>query len=536
MAFHAEASGDEEAVLHYARAAARRARELGSHHEAAAQFERALRFAGSAGVAERARLYEGVADEAALLDRLPAAEDAAEWALSLWRETGDRLREGAALARLSRIRWRLCHGQDAVAAARAAVATLEPLGPTVELAEAHATLANQRMLHADYDTAIFLARRAQEQAQRFGATDVLSDALNTEAASAAYQGLEWTTRMRRALDIALTGRHQNQAARAYTNLCGIHIDQSRFAEAERYLADGIAYCDEHDVTTYAICLRSEQADIFERTGRWDEAVAVTQALLKEVDLSPVNRMCGLIRLGAIRARRGLPGVWECLDEAGVTADEQREPPFLVLARLARAEAHWLAGRLAEARREAESADEACTNCSAWHGGVAAWLRRTGSERPTRTDIAEPYRHLLNGDPMRAAAAWTSLGCPYEAGLALLDSGQEPLLRQAFTIFTDLGAKATVKLTRRALRRLGARSIPTGPRGTTQVHPLGLTRREHEVLELIAEGHTNVQIAARLFISAKTVDHHVSAILAKLGVSRRAVAGRIARLGLQAAAE
>ena len=528
MAFHAEASGDEEAVLRYAPAAARRAARLGSHHEAAAQFERALRFADRAGPVERAELSEGLADEAALLGRLPVAENAAERALSLWRESGDRLREGAALARLSRIRWSLCGGPDAVAAARASVSVLEPLGSTVELARAYATLANQRMLCADYDTATALARRAQDLAEQFGATDVLSDALNTEAACRSCQGLPWVAPMRRALDIALAGRHQKQAARAHVNLSVIAIEQWRFAEAERYIAEGIEYCEDHDLATYAIRLRGEQANLFERTGRWDEAIAATHTLFQDVDQSPVNRLSGLVRLGVIRARRGEPGVWECLDEAASIADGQEEPPYQVVTRLARAEAHWLMGGQLEARREAELADRTAGTCVAWHrGAVAVWLRRTGSDRPAGGDVAEP--HLFGGDTTRAAEAWTSLGCHYEAGLALLDSGQEGFLRQAFTTFADLGASAAVTLTRRALRRLGARAIPTGPRGTTRAHPFGLTRREHEVLGLIAEGHTNAQIGERLFISAKTVDHHVSAILAKLGVSDRAAATRVARL-------
>jgi len=532
MAFHAEASGDGEAVLRHAPAAARRAARLGSHHEAAAQFERALRFADRAGLVERAVLYEGFADEAALLGRLAVAEDAAERALSSWRGAGDRLREGAALARLSRIRWCLCRGREAVVAAQASLAVLEPLGSTAELAGAYATLANQRMLYADYDTATSLARRAQELAEQFGVTDVLSDALNTEAASGSCQGLERTVLMGRALDVALAGRHQRQAARAHVNLAVIAVEQWRFAEAERHLAEGIEYCEDHGLATYAIRLRGELATLFERTGRWDEAVTVTHELLQDVDQSPVNRLCGLVRLGVIRARRGEAGVWECLDEAAAIADDQDEPPFQVFTRLARAEAHWLAGDHLEARREAESADQTAGTCVAWHrGAVAVWLRRTGSARPAGGDVPEPHRELLNGETTRAADAWTRLGCPYEAGLALLDSEQDTFLRQAFAIFTDLGASAAVALTRRALRRLGARAIPTGPRGTTRAHPFGLTRREHEVLGLIAEGHTNAQVGEQLCISAKTVDHHVSAILAKLGVPDRASAGRVARRDL-----
>ncbi|WP_281173595.1 helix-turn-helix transcriptional regulator [Actinokineospora inagensis] len=532
MAFHAEECGDGEAVLRYAPAAARRAARLGSHHEAAAQFERALRFADRAGLVVRAELYEGLADESALLGRLPVAEEAAEKALASWREAGDRLREGAALARLSRIRWALCRGRDAVVAARASVSVLERVGSSVELAEAYATLANQRMLHADYDTATALARRAQKLAAQFGVTDVLSDALNTEAASRSCQGLEWTALMRRALDIALAGRHQQQAARAHVNLSVIAVERWQFVEAEQYLAEGIEYCDDHGLATYAIRLRGELANLYERTGRWGEALAVTNELFRGVDQSPVNRLCGLVRLGVIRARRGEPGVWECLDEASAIADGQDEPPFRVFTRLARAEAHWLAGDGLAARREAESAEQTAGTRVDWHrGAVAVWLRRTGSERSTCGDVAEPHRDLLNGDTNRAVDAWNRLGCPYEAGMALLDSDQDAFLRQAFTIFTELGASAAVMLTRRALRRLGARAIPAGPRTATRAHPLGLTRREHEVLGLLAEGHTNAQIGGHLCISAKTVDHHVSAILAKLGVPDRASAGRVARRAL-----
>ena len=111
------------------------------------------------------------------------------------------------------------------------------------------------------------------------------------------------------------------------------------------------------------------------------------------------------------------------------------------------------------------------------------------------------------------------------------------LRSALQTFTDLGATATARLTRQKMRDLGVRSIPAGPRAATREHPLGLTRREHEVLGLICAGHTNAEIAEQLFISAKTVDHHVSAVLAKLGApTRNAAASRAARLGLVAAAD
>jgi DNA-binding CsgD family transcriptional regulator/tetratricopeptide (TPR) repeat protein len=556
LAFHAEAVGDGAAVLRYAPAAARRAARLASHREAAAQYERALRFAAGADPATLAGLHEGLADEVVLLDRWDEAETEGERALALWREVGDRLREGDALRRLSRIRWNLCRGGEAVVAAEAAVSVLEPLGPSVELARAYATYANQRMLYADYDVAIDLALRAQALAVQFGATAVHSDALNTQAASRSAQGLDWVGQMRQALDIALAGGHHIEAGRAYTNLVGIHGGKREFAEAERYLEPGIAFCVEHDVTTYAICIRGEQGNIMERTSRWDEAVALSTQLLFDVGPSPANRLCSLIRLGVIGARRGEPQAWRYLDEAATIADEAAEPQNQVPARLARAEAHWLEGDLVAARREAELArDAAGLTPSAWlRGAAAAWLRRLGPPCPLEGEVlegevAEPYRLLLEDDPVGAAAVWMRLGCPYDAAMALADaSGEAPLReaplreaaqtyhppRDALVILAARPPPPAARIIRQRLRTLGARSIPAGPHTATRQRPFGLTRRECEVLDLICAEHTNAEIAAKLFISAKTVDHHVSAILAKLGVPSRAAARNAVRFRLAGA--
>jgi hypothetical protein len=277
---------------------------------------------------------------------------------------------------------------------------------------------------------------------------VLSDALNTQAASRSVQGLDWAGQLREALDIAVAGGHHHEAGRAYTNLSGIHAGRREFAEAERYLEPGIAFCDEHDITTFAICLRGEHANVLERTSRWDEAVALSTEILIKVGPSPANRLCSLIRLGVIGARRGEPGIWGYLDEAAATADAAGEPQNQVPARLARAEAHWLEGDLDAARREAELAHDVCTTPSTWlRGAVAIWLRRLGSPRPISGEAAEPYRLLLDGDPAGAAHAWARLGSPYEAAMALADMPDEEALREALSIVIGLGARAAAQVVR-----------------------------------------------------------------------------------------
>ena len=538
LAFHAEAAGDGPEVLRYAPAAARRAAGLGSHREAAAQFERALRFGDGLDPATAAGLNDGLAAELGLLDRWQDAADVLERALGQWRQAGDQRSEGAALRRLSRTMWRLCRGQEALTAAGAAVSLLEPLGPGAELAWAYTNLGSRRLDNGQYGVAVGLARRAEAIAGSLGVPEVLSEALNTQGCALGYLGGDWTRPLERALKIAVAEGLQEQAGRAYANLHSRYCSELRFTEAEPYFADGVAYCDENDIGTFGICLRGEHTCTLEMQGRWDESAALSLELLTRSAASPVNRINPLTSLGKILARRGEPGAQEHLDEAMRSADGTTNPSYILRAWLARAEACWLGGRAADARREAELADDVSRDDDGWERGmIAVWLRRTGSARPPRRDLAEPYRQQADGDWEQAASLWTQLGCRYEAALALLDSGQEAALREALSIFTDLGAAAAAGVTRHTMRELGIRSIPAGPRAATRAHPLGLTRREHEVLDLICAGHTNAEIAGQLFISAKTVDHHVSAVLAKLGVpSREVAASQAAQLGLVATAE
>ncbi len=530
LAYHAEGAGDGPAVFRYAPAAARRAAALASHQEAAAQYRRALRFAEHLEPAEAAALYDGLATECSLIDQWEEAGQACSRALELWRQAGDRLREGCALNQLSCVLWRLCQGPQAAAAAEAALDILLPLGPTAELAGAYSALASMRMVYGRGAEAIPLARQAQEMARPLDALDVLSDALNTEGCALAGTGGDWQVPLREARRLAVSAGLPEQAGRALTNLAGLFCDERRFAEAEQAYDEGIAYCEERDIGTYATCLRGGRALVLEQTGRWDEAEVISEALLAIV-ASPVNRLNALLVLGSIRARRADDGAWECLDEAAAGADGTGEPQWIIPARLARAEAYWLAGQPELARREAELACDVAADAIPWdRGAVACWLRRCGSACTPPGELAEPYQRQLDGFPEKAAQLWTDLGCPYEAALTLQDTDQERPLRQALALFTELGAVAAVRITRQKMRRLGIKSIPAGPRSATRADPLGLTRREHEVLTMICDGLTNAEIAARLFISTKTVDHHVSAVLAKLGARTRAEAAAHALQG------
>lgn len=527
LAFHAEAAGDGAATLHHATLAGHRAVELGSHREAAAQFERALRFASGEPPGALAARYDDLADELRVIDSLGAAANAYQQALRLWREAGDRLREGDSLRRAGGALWRLCRGREAAAAWADALRTLEPLGPTAELANAYASVAGGWVMNMRSGEAIALARQAQEIAEQVGSYEAHSAALNIEAMAAWSAGGEWEALLRRALAVALDNGAAPEAGFAYTNLHELNCGSRRYAQSEQYYLDGVAYCEEHDLGAYLCCLQGVRTATLDRLGRWDESVKLSGVVLQRVLASPVNRMTPLGTLGRIRARRGEPGAWQCLDEAMAAADGTDDPGYVVPARLGRAEARWLAGEQTAARHEADLADQASEGAGPWlRGDAAAWLRRTGSDRAPRRGLAEPYRLQLDGDWQSAAKLWAEIGCPYDAALAMLDSSEEPALRQALDICQDLGATATARIIRRTMRKLGIRSIPAGQQAATREHPLGLTLREREILDLICTGRTNMEIASRLVISAKTVDHHVSAILAKLGVRTRHAAAML----------
>ena len=529
LAFHAEGARDEEAAVRHASLAARRAVDLGSHREATAQYERALRWAANTAPSALAELYTGLAEEATLSDRSQKAADADEQALRLWRMLDDRRHEGESLQHYSLTLKHLCRGDEAVDAAVEAISTLEPLGDTRELARAYATLAALRMTRNENDDAIELARRAEALARSLDAPDVIADALNTEGCATSATDPNGVELIRRSLQVAISHNLSNQVGRAYGNLYGFSCDQFRFDEGEQYYRDGIAYCDQNDLDTHSYFLRASRTAVLEHRGHWDEALAISALLLDESSAAPLNQICVQTLIGVIRARRGEPAIWPALDSAIAKAAPTGQPQYLVPTRLARAEAFLTEGRVDEARHEAELAADAASGVDEWmRGAVRRWLDRTGSARIVDGPVAEPYRLSEAGEHAVAAHAWDELGCRLDAALALLDSQDEDELRDALRRLYELGAMATAGLARQKLRQIGARSVPAGPHRATREHPLGLTPRECKVLELICERQTNAEIARTLFISAKTVDHHVSAVLAKLGVDNREAAAELNR--------
>jgi DNA-binding CsgD family transcriptional regulator len=540
LAHHAEAAGDQAAVLEFAIAAAEQAAALHAHREAAAQYARALRFGDALSAVERARLLEGRSLACYVNDQGEEAITARLAALDIWRGLGDPLKAGENLRWLSHFYWLEGRGAEAEATATEALEVLEPLAPGPELAMAYSNLAQLRMLDHDLDGTLRWGNRAIALAEELGETEILIHALTNVGTVRFYVGDDrGQEELTRSLDLALKDRLVDHAVRALNNLAWMTLLAVRLDEAERRLAAAIAFAIEHDLDTYHSYLLAGRATLRLRQGAWDAAELEIRQLLRQPMLSSVTRIVALTPLGHVRARRGNPEAAATLDEALALAERTGQLSRLGPVRAARAEAALLDGDKARARAELLAVrDLVFSQGSPWLRGEFAWLLRQTGERDVPTDgLAEPYAFLIAGDWTEAATAWHELGCPYEEACALAASDDPTLVRHGVAILEALGAKPSIEQAIHRLRTLGVRDLPTlrrGPRATTRSHPAGLTQREAEVLTLVAAGLRNAEIAERLFLTPKTVSHHLSAIYAKLGVDTRIEAAQAAsQLGMVA---
>jgi DNA-binding CsgD family transcriptional regulator len=533
LAHHAEGARDRDAVLEFAVAAAEQANALHAHREAAAQYARALRFAGGLPAAERARFLEGRSAACYLSDQGGEALTARQAAIAIWRECGNQRKTGENLRWLSRLYWFAGRGPEAEAAAMAAIETLDGLPPGPELAMAYSNIAQLCMLAHDLDGTLLWGERAIALSIELGEQETLIHALaNVGTARQSAGDARGEEDQTQSLRLALDGGFLEHACRAMTNLAWDATWDMRLDDAERWLEAATAYATDHEIDSYLRYLRALAAELHARQGKWDAAEADIRYLLGQSALAPLTRIVTLTTWGRLCLWRGSPEAAPSLDEALVLADRTGQLMRQGPVRAARAEAALLAGDPSRARAELHAVRGlAFSRGNRWLRGELAWLLWRAGDRDFPTaDLAEPFALLIAGDFVQAAAAWRRIGCPFEEARALAAAAEPATVQRAIPILEQLGAESALRLAFHRLRGLGARELPRlrrGPRPSTRSNPAGLTKREAEVLLLLADGLRNAEIAERLFLAPKTVGHHITSIYAKLGVASRTEAARVA---------
>lgn len=523
LAHHAIHSGGGDQVIRYAPHAAREASLRGAHKEAVAFFQAALDHGHLIGDSERAGMRVELANELGTVDRRLEALEQIDRAVEYYRSSGNEEALAATLIPHWRARWRF---EDAERFRRGLVEAMSILvekGPSSQLANAYLASAYQHML----------ARRGGAAAGDLAMARSAAAAAGTEEIAWIVEMLEGTVAvvlgdvtsgieiLEEVIERAEADEQMDDQVLALMMLGSGGGEARRYQVAIPALDSGVEHGLAVDQDYLAAYSRSWLARVAFEQGRWDDAVEYATL----VDRATASRkgiaiLTAMSALGRVRTRRGDPGAHQLLDEM-VALARSHELQHGWNAICGRAEYYWLKGEPEPALDGLASAFErALETDSEWaRGEIGFWMWRVGAIDGPPDGAAEPYALQMEGDWEAAAGDWENIGCPYEVAMALAD-GPEQAKLEALEILDQLGGRPLADRLRSELREQGVESIPRGPTRQTLSNPAGLTTRQLEVLRLIADGSSNGEIADRLYISKKTVEHHVSAIYTKLGVDSR----------------
>jgi len=534
LVHHAVQAGDLDTILGSGPAAAREAAAASAHRQALAHYAAVVRHAQRLGAAERATLFEEYAAELYIAHRFADSARVTADAVALRRELGEDGELVRALVALSRNRWMTQEQESAWAALDEAETVAARSGDVASAALVGAHRLTLLLLGDSAAAVLEAAPEAIARAREAGRADLLAICLNYTGSAQVLRGDEsGLTALRESLAIAVDLGAEDLAGRAYNNLAYSLWMLTWMDELDATVDEALAYSAVRDLSSHGFNQRCTQAEALLLRGRYDEAAARLDALHADVEdpgrLGEVPKRLS----GVLLARRGLPGAEQWL--APLLAEALQQPDRVLGRRAGDARALvewcWLDDRV-EVCRPLADALVAVGSPDLDAAELVRWLLRAGLiDRDAVTPLPGlPEAHAAGwrGDWRAAADAWKRVGAPYERALELLDSGEVDATLEGIAVLDALGAAPAARIGRQRLRDLGVARVPRGPVPTTRANPGGLTERQLDVLALLAEGLTNGEIAARLVVSPRTVDHHVSAVLAKLGVTTRREAARRAR--------
>jgi DNA-binding CsgD family transcriptional regulator/tetratricopeptide (TPR) repeat protein len=517
---HAAQAGDVDTLLEEGPTAARQAARAGSHRQALAHFEAVVPHADRLPLEERASFLNDYAWELYNAHRFRAAVEASHAAERLYRELAAPVPLAMCLVRLSRHLFMTGATDAAEEAAQRAVVTL--LDARDEPALAYATLYLGAILaQTRPEFATEVLERADALALGSRLPELAALCLNYLAIVRVEAGEpDGLQTMRNSIALAQAGAHHEATARGYCNLAELLLRVGRLDELERCVREGLNFTRERGFWSHAYNLEVHRCLLLLRRGDWDAAQAGLRTLLEDVIDPGMLFAYSAPWLGRLLARRGDRSAGKLIAEAWQHAQSGRLRIGLAYAGIARAEWGWLAGDIDAAREVASVMLPRMENRGAapFRAELLRFLKRAGLEAEPFDGCPPGWNEGLHGDWRAASAVWRRAGDPYETALEQLEGDAESCAEAVITL-ERLGATAVLPFARDRLRAFGV-SVPRGPRATTRANPAGLTARQAAVLELLREGMTNAEIADQLVLSVRTVDHHVAAILSKLGVSSR----------------
>ena len=524
---HAKNANEYELVVRYAPIAARRAASVGSHVEAGKLYFSAIEYYQGDNIELQIELFEAYAYECYLTNQIKDAIIYSGKALALWKKKNDPEKIGNNLRFLSRLWWFDGNRKQAEYYAIQAVETLEQVPSSSAKAMAFSNMSQLKMLSDQAADCIAWGEKAILMARELNDQETLCHALNNvgdvqiRIQSTKEEGIQL---LQQSLEIALKHSYHEHAARAYTNLGHNGIMIKNFDFASRAIEEGIQYCEERDLDSWTMYMLSSKARIKLETGNWDEALKIADDLLRKEIQSPPIKIGALVVAATIKMRRGEPGVLPLLKEATTKAMQTMELQRIVPALVAFLEYEWITGTQYIERPTLNHTIEMMQHMGNMYENseFAFWLQRARNELVQLPQHDDAYDLTAAASIKNAVQFWERSGCPYQLALTLFE-GTEQDKRKAISIIHRLGAITVYEKLKLEMRSSGIKSIPRGMRKTTQSNPAQLTERELDILQLLNKGMQNKEIAAQLFISAKTVDHHISSILFKLDAKTRSKA-------------